>query len=138
MAQRIRQVMTADPVTVTPDTPVAAVARLMREKDIGNVLVAEGDTLRGLVTDRDLVVRVLAADGAAARTAAEACSSELVSVTPDDETAKAGELMRRHALRRLPVVDNGRPVGIVSLGDLAVDRDPESALGHVSASDPNR
>ncbi|MEV3987639.1 CBS domain-containing protein [Streptomyces sp. NPDC049837] len=138
MARKIREVMTADPLAVGPQTSVVEVARLMRDEDIGAVLVTEGGQLRGLVTDRDLVVRVLCRGGNAEdHSVADACSAEVVSVTPDDDIRRAVDLMRRHALRRLPVVEEGRPVGIVSLGDLAVERDTDSALSEISAADPN-
>lgn len=138
MAQQVREVMTAHPVTVGPDTPVQQVAARMRDENIGAVLVTDSGQLRGLVTDRDLTVRVLADGGdVSGRTVAEACSGEVVAVAPDDDMDRAVHLMRSKALRRLPVVDNGQPVGIVSLGDLAVERDPGSGLGDISAADPN-
>ncbi|MCV2457778.1 CBS domain-containing protein [Streptomyces sp. ICN988] len=138
MVQQVRDIMTGTPVTVGPQTPVEAVARQMREDDIGAVLVSEGDQLQGLVTDRDIVVRLLA-DTAdlTGKTVRDACSSEMMTVSPDDEVGQAVRLMQEGAVRRLPVVDNGRLVGIVSLGDLAVERDPDSALGNISAADPN-
>ncbi|OKJ95165.1 oxidoreductase [Streptomyces sp. CB03234] len=139
MARKVREVMTADPVAVGPQTSVVEVARLMRDEDIGAVLVAEAGHLRGLVTDRDLVVRVLCRGGNAEdHSVADACSDDLVHVTPDDDVQQAVRLMRRHAVRRLPVVEEGRPVGIVSLGDLAVERDTDSALSEISASEPDR
>ncbi|MFA3872952.1 CBS domain-containing protein (plasmid) [Streptomyces sp. G6] len=139
MAQQVRDIMTSAPVTVDSQTPVEVLARRMREEDIGAVLVGEGDQLTGLVTDRDIVVRLLA-DTAdlTGKTVRDACSSEMVTVSPDDEVGQAVRLMRERAVRRLPVVDNGRTVGIVSLGDLAVERDPDSALGNISAADPNQ
>ncbi|MES4888696.1 CBS domain-containing protein [Streptomyces sp. NPDC096012] len=138
MAQKIREVMTAAPVTVGPQTSVVEVARIMRDQGIGVVLVAENEELRGLVTDRDLVVRVLAEGGNVGdRTVAEACSRELITVSPDDDVNRVVELMRQHAVRRLPVVEEDHPVGIVSLGDLAVERDTDSALSEISASEPN-
>ncbi|MFC9463493.1 CBS domain-containing protein [Streptomyces coelicoflavus] len=138
MTQYVRDVMTGDPVTVEPLTSVTEVARLMRDRDLGAVLVTEGDRLRGLVTDRDLVVRSLAEGGDPERTTvAGACSGDLVTVRPDEELGHAVELMRAHAVRRVPVVDDGHPVGIVSLGDLAMERDPESALGDISVARPN-
>ncbi|MFB0621092.1 CBS domain-containing protein [Streptomyces sp. AGS-58] len=135
---KVREIMTAAPVAVGPQTPVVEVARLMRDQGIGVVLVAEDETLRGLVTDRDLVVRVVCEGGdIAERKVAEACSEDLVSLSPDDDISRAVELMREHAVRRLPVVEAGRPVGIVSLGDLAVERDTDSALADISATEPN-
>ncbi|MBQ0889287.1 CBS domain-containing protein [Streptomyces sp. RM72] len=138
MTQYVRDVMTGDPVTVEPLTSVTAVARLMRDRDLGAVLVTEGDRLRGLVTDRDLVVRAVAGGGDPEQTTvAGACSDDVVTVRSDEELDHAVRLMREHAVRRLPVVDDGRPVGIVSLGDLAMERDPESALGDISVARPN-
>ncbi|WP_406726385.1 CBS domain-containing protein [Streptomyces sp. GD-15H] len=140
MAQHVSDVMTSAPATVGPQTSVTAVARTMRDEDIGAVLVTEGERLRGLVSDRDLVVRALAGGGDPNRTTvAEACSDDLVTVRPDDDLALAVQVMREHSVRRVPVVDDSRHVvGIVSLGDLAIERDPESALGDISAAKPNK
>src|SRR5688572_26761323 len=137
MAQKVREVMTAAPVTVEPDTDLLTVARLMRDEGIGDVLVAGGkNRLQGLVTDRDLVVRGMAEGGDPQRTAvSEVCSGDLTAVSPDDEVDKAVQLMREHSVRRLPVVEKDRPVGIVSLGDLAIERDEESALADISAAE---
>lgn len=138
MTQYVRDIMTGDPVTVEPLTSVTEVARIMRDRDLGAVLVTDGDRLRGLVTDRDLVIRSVADGGDPEQTTvAAACSDELLTVRSDDELGHAVEVMREHAVRRLPVVDEGRPVGILSLGDLAMERDPESALGDISAARPN-
>lgn len=138
MPKQIRDVMTDAPLAVGPATTVTEAARAMRDRDVGAVLVMEGEQLRGLVTDRDLVVRVVADGGDIATTPVlDACSEEVITVGPDDPEGRAVDLMRGNALRRLPVVENNRPVGIVSLGDLAVDRDPGSALGEISASQPN-
>ncbi|EKX66323.1 CBS domain-containing protein [Streptomyces ipomoeae] len=140
MPQHVRDVMTTDLVTVEPQTSVTAVARKMRDENIGAVLVTEGDRLRGLVSDRDLVVRAVAKGGDLEQTTvAGACSEDLVTVGPDDDVKRAVEVMREHAVRRVPVVDKEQhPVGVVSIGDLAIERDPESALGDISAAEPNR
>ncbi|MFI5686924.1 CBS domain-containing protein [Streptomyces sp. NPDC051636] len=139
MAQHVRDIMTSQLVTVEPQTSVTTVARRMRDENIGAVLVTEGDELRGLVSDRDLVVRALAEGGdPEQKTVAAACSDDLVTVTPDEDLDRAVRLMREHSVRRLPVVDHGHPVGIVSLGDMAIERDPESALGDISAAQPNQ
>jgi CBS domain-containing protein len=138
MTQHVRDIMTSAPVTVEPQTSVAQVARIMRDEDLGAVLVTDGDELRGLVTDRDLVVRSVCEGGDPEQTTvAGACSDDLVTVTPDEDLDHAVQLMREHAVRRIPVVDHGHPVGIVSLGDLAIERDPESALGDISVAEPN-
>jgi CBS domain-containing protein len=138
MVQYVRDIMTSEPVTVEPQTSVVDVARIMRDEDLGAVLVTEGDHLRGLVTDRDLVIRALAEGGDPQQTTvAGACSDDVVTVRPDEELDHAVELMREHAVRRIPVVDEGHPVGIVSLGDMAMERDPGSALGDISVARPN-
>ncbi|CAL9350007.1 CBS domain-containing protein [Streptomyces sp. DH-12] len=138
MTQYVRDIMTAAPVTVGPHTSVAQVARIMRDRDLGAVLVTDEGRLRGLVTDRDLVVRSVA-EGVDPEetTVAGACSDDLVTVRPDDELDLAVRLMREHAVRRVPVVEDEHPVGVVSLGDVAMERDPESALGDISVARPH-
>ncbi|GGW57382.1 oxidoreductase [Streptomyces lucensis JCM 4490] len=139
MTQHVRDIMTSRLVTVEPQASVTAVAQRMRDEDIGAVLVIEDDELRGLVSDRDLVVRALAEGGdLEQRTVASACSGDLITVTPDEDLDRAVELMREHSVRRLPVLEEGHPVGIVSLGDMAIERDAESALGGISAARPNQ
>ncbi|MFI6013629.1 CBS domain-containing protein [Streptomyces sp. NPDC051243] len=139
MAQQVQDIMTGVLVTVEPQASVSAVARLMRDRDVGAVLVTEEGRLRALVSDRDLVVRSLA-DGEDPEntTVARACSDDLVTVSPDDTLDRAVALMREHSVRRLPVVGaEDEPVGIVSLGDMAMERDEKSALGDISAARPN-
>ncbi|WP_328862587.1 CBS domain-containing protein [Streptomyces sp. NBC_00306] len=138
MTQKVREIMTGPPVTVGALTAVSEVAHRMRDADIGAVLVTDGDRLRGLVTDRDLVVRVMAEGrNPDDTTAQEACSDEPVTVAAEDDVLRAVQLMRKHSLRRLPVLDGGKPVGIIALGDLAIERDPTSALGDISSTPPN-
>jgi CBS domain-containing protein len=138
MATKVRDIMTGSPTAVNPDLDIVTVARAMRDEDIGAVLVADSDRLRGLITDRDLVVRGLAQGGDPRQAkAGDICSEVTVTVGPDDSLERAVELMRERAVRRLPVVENGRPVGIVSLGDLAMEEDERSALADISAARPN-
>ncbi|MEV6655363.1 CBS domain-containing protein [Streptomyces sp. NPDC051219] len=130
--------MTSAPVTIEASTPIVEAARRMREADIGAVLVQDGEELRGVVTDRDLVVRALAEGTDPRQTpVGSVCSETVVTVSPGDDIGKAVELMREHAVRRLPVVDDGHAVGIVSLGDVAAARDPDSALSDISTAEPN-
>ncbi|MGW0633758.1 CBS domain-containing protein [Streptomyces sp. NPDC001984] len=120
MVHYVRDIMTSSPVTVEPREPVIEVARLMRDQDVGAVLVTDHDRLRGLVTDRDLVVRALA-DGTDLEhmTVGRTVSEDVVTVGPDEEIGDAAGLMRDHGVRRLPVVDaHGTPVGVVTLTDL--------------------
>jgi CBS domain-containing protein len=138
MVQRIRDVMTADPTTLPEDATAADAARKMRDEDIGDVLVVREGELTAIVTDRDIAVRVVADDRSPAETRLSEISSEnLATLSPDDAVADAVRIMREKALRRIPVVEGGRPVGVVSIGDLAVERDTDSALADISASEPN-
>jgi signal-transduction protein with cAMP-binding, CBS, and nucleotidyltransferase domain len=138
MATAVREVMTKSPVTLQAMTPMQEAARRMRDEDIGAVIVMKDGQLCGVVTDRDIAVRGVAEGHVPAGTAiGQICSQELVCVEPDASIAEAVELMRTKAVRRLPVVEGGQPVGIVSIGDLAVDRDSGSALADISAADPN-
>ena len=138
--QQVREVMTADPVTIPPDTSLAEAAKLMRDRNIGDVFVGDRDHLTGLVTDRDIVVRGIAEGTDPGRKkVGDVCSSEdLVTVSPEDDLDRPIQLMREHALRRIAVVDHGSPVGVVSIGDLAKAVDPGSALADISAARPNR
>lgn len=139
MAESIRDVMTPNPQTLPESAVVREAAETMRANDIGDVIVSDDDgRLTGILTDRDIVVRVVAEgrDPRATRIG-DIASHELTAVSPDDPVDRAVELMRERAIRRLPVVEQGKPVGIVSIGDLAVERDPDSALADISAAPPN-
>ncbi|NUT37053.1 MAG: CBS domain-containing protein [Hamadaea sp.] len=139
MAHKVHEVMTDHPVTVEPGTTLAQAAQLMRERNIGDVIVAEGGLPKGIVTDRDIVVRAVAEGrDSTATTVGEICTGDVATVGPDDDADSAVALMRSKAIRRLPVVDHDRLVGVLSLGDMAVDRDPRSALADISAATPNR
>jgi CBS domain-containing protein len=129
--------MTPNPVTCPADATVADVARLMKERDIGDVLVADGDTITGIATDRDIVVRAVAEGRDGNTPIAEIASQDVVTLAPDDDMTEAVETMRSRSIRRLPVCEGGKPVGIVSLGDLAMERDDKSALAHISAAPGN-
>jgi CBS domain-containing protein len=139
MAQIIRDVMTRDPVSIPAASSVADAARAMRDANIGDVIVLKDSQVCGILTDRDIVVRGVAEGrDLAATKVGDICSQELTSVSPMDEVEQAIFLMRDNAVRRLPVVEGGKPIGIVSIGDLAIERDPHSALGIISAAPPNR
>ncbi len=116
----VYHVMTHDPVTVGETTSVVEAARLMRDENIGSVPVVEGGRLVGVVTDRDLAVRVLAEGRGADTAVAEVASRELVTIDPQQDVDEALRLMAVHQLRRLPVCEeDGRLVGIVAQADLA-------------------
>ncbi|MGI5291230.1 CBS domain-containing protein [Nonomuraea polychroma] len=138
MAKTVADVMTSHPATVEGDQPVSVAAALMRENDAGAVIVNDNGRMAGIVTDRDIAVRVVADEKGPQTPVREACSPSVEAVGPDTSIDQAVQLMRSHAVRRLPVVEDGRAVGIVSLGDLAIERDPNSALGDISAAEGNR
>jgi len=139
MAQLVRDVMTLNPVTLPATASLVEAALAMRDFDMGDVLVLDNGQVCGIVTDRDIVVRGIAAGNYPATvTLGEICSRDLTTLSATDRVEDAVSLMREKAIRRLPVVEGGKPVGIVSLGDLAVERDPHSALSDISAAPPNR
>ena len=141
MAKRVREVMTARPVALDEESSVVEAARAMRDGDFGSVIVVkeEGGAVSGVVTDRDIVVRVVA-DGVEPKKVrlGDICEGEVVTVGPDDPVDMVAKLMRDKAIRRVPVVEGGRLVGIVSLGDLAKEMDEGRALADISAAPPNR
>jgi CBS domain-containing protein len=138
-ALTVKDLMTTDVTTLPAQTPLQEAAQVMRTRDIGDVVVADDEKLIGLVTDRDIVVRAIA-DGAdpATTTVGSIVSTELVTVRPEDTAADAARLMRDRAVRRVLVVDEvGALAGILSIGDLAADIDPDSVLGGISTAEPN-
>jgi len=137
-SQQVRDVMTANPITLRDTATVQEAALAMRDVDVGDILVLRDGVIGGILTDRDIVVRSVA-DGRDPRTVfiGEICTDELNAVTPDDSVRHAIELMRHCAIRRLPVVEDGSPVGMVTLGDLATLRDPHSALAEISTAPAN-
>mgnify|MGYP003543905502 CR=1 FL=1 len=135
--QTVADLMTRPTATCPADAEIRAAAALMRDRDTGDVVVVDHDTVRGIVTDRDIVVRAVA-DGKGPETPlAEVLSGQVVAVSPDDRIEKVVDLMREHAVRRIPVVDGGRLAGVISIGDLAIERDPDSALADISAAREN-
>ena len=118
---QIREVMTESVVTAPPDCPVGTIAEIMRERNVGSVVLVDGDGAPvGFITDRDLAISVVA-DGRDGHDPAEAhASSPVVTGEPDMEVHAAADLMVSHGVRRLPIVDGGRMVGILTLDDLAV------------------
>jgi CBS domain-containing protein len=136
--RKVRDIMSAAPVCMSPGESVSAAARAMKQHGIGTVLVLTDGRLIGLVTDRDITVRVLAEDRDPRTTrVGDIRSSELVVVGPDDDLAQAARLVRDRAVRRIPVLRNGTPVGVLSVGDLALEKDATSVLSGVSSAPPN-
>jgi CBS domain-containing protein len=134
----VGEFMTTRLVTMNGTETLTAAARQMRDADIGDVIVTDSDGVTGIVTDRDIAVRAVAehADPDAA-TLDQIQTRDVITVNPHDDAVAAADLMRTYAIRRLPVVEDGRLVGVLSLGDLAVEREPDSVLADISADDPN-
>lgn len=146
METLVRDYMTRDPVAVPPSATLEETAQEMREHDVGAILVVADGKLVGLVTDRDLAVRGVATGADPLTTVvAEVATPAPMTLHPEQPLDQAVEEMVRQAVRRLPVVEGGRPVGVLSLGDLAIARaeaagwgapDATEALGEISAAEP--
>ena len=118
--QTVQQAMTSNPTAITPDTPARDAARTMQSEDTGVLPIAEGGRLVGVITDRDLALRILADDRDPGTSVGELASKELVTVDPQQSLEEAARLMAEHQVRRLPVVEeDGRLVGILAQKDLA-------------------
>jgi len=116
----IREVMTPDPTTVEPGTSAQEAARKMRSEDVGSLPIVDGGRLVGMVTDRDLALRLVAEGKSADTQVGELGSRELVTIDPQQDLGEAARLMSEHQLRRLPVCEeDGKLVGILAQADVA-------------------
>jgi CBS domain-containing protein len=138
MVQTLRDVMTDRIVTVPSTASLVDASKMMADNDIGDVIVVEDETVFGVLTDRDIVVRGIA-KGSEPKTTkvSEVVSDQVKTLTPEASIGDAVRMMADGAIRRIPIVEDGRPVGIVSIGDLAMQRDSDSALSDISSADPN-
>ncbi|MEU9123253.1 CBS domain-containing protein [Streptomyces sp. NPDC048506] len=118
---RVREVMRSPVVTVTPDTTLAETARRMAESVVGCVVVTSGPAIHGMVTDRDVTVRGFAVGLSATSPVSSVMTAPVRTVGADDDVDEAYRIMRRAGVRRLPVVDEGRLIGLVALDDLLMD-----------------
>jgi CBS domain-containing protein len=132
MGKSIRDAMTSNPRGVEAGTPVADAARLMKSEDVGSLPVLEGDRLVGMVTDRDIVIRVVAeGNDVQTATVGEIASRDLGTVDPQQGLDEALRLMAQHQVRRLPVVEeDGRLVGILAQADIAQEA-PDAKTGQL-------
>jgi CBS domain-containing protein len=138
MAQTVQELMTPNPVTLEETASVLDAARAMRDKDIGVVVIVGNGEVRGILTDRDIVVRVVAEgrDPQSTRVG-EFASRDLVTVSPDEPADEALRLMRERSIRRVVVTQSGRAVGILSLGDVAKEREARGALADIRTAPGN-
>jgi CBS domain-containing protein len=134
--ERVAEVMTPDVVALEKSSTLQTAAQAMRDEDVGTVVVTEGGHVTGLVSDRDIVVRAAAAGrDMSATTLGSIESKDVKTVAPQDPVERAVGVMRDHAIRRVVVVDeDDKPVGVVSIGDLAKHRDPGSVLADISSA----
>jgi CBS domain-containing protein len=125
MGQSIKDVMTSDPCTVDADKSVAYAAKMMRDEDVGLAPIVEGDKLIGMLTDRDIAIRVVAEERNPDQvTVVEVASKQVVTIDPQQDLAEALRIMAEHQVRRLPVVEeDGRLVGVVAQADVAREGD---------------
>ena len=131
MANSVRDAMTENPRSIGASASVVEAARLMREGDIGSLPITDDEELVGMITDRDITTRVVAEVSDLATTSVgDVYSRDLISVEPDSDLEQAVELMARHQVRRLPVVEDGRLVGIVAQADIAL-RENEKKTGEL-------
>ena len=138
MAQTLREIMAQDPVTFEASASVMDAAVAMRDQGIGDVIVTQNGRLHGIVTDRDIVTRcVSTGQNPSDMSLGEIASTDITTLSPSDDLQSAVSEMRDKAVRRVAIVDGDRPVGVVSLGDLAIELDSQSALSEISAAPPN-
>ncbi|WP_342388825.1 CBS domain-containing protein [Salinicoccus bachuensis] len=125
---KVREIMTTEVETCGPETTIQEVASKMMELDVGSIPVTEDGNLRGIITDRDLVIRGIASQFSLETPVNRILSSDNVTGTPDMDVEEAANLMAQEQIRRLPIIEDNKVAGIVSLGDVAVDEeDPEDS-----------
>ena len=127
---KVRELMTTDVATARLDNTLDNIARMMKEEDVGAIPVLDNGELCGIITDRDIVVRVVAEGlDPAEATVEDVLSPEIHTIEPEADVAKAARIMSEKQIRRLPVVENGELLGVVSIGDIAVKQGDERLSG---------
>jgi len=120
---KVRDVMTSKVESVTPNSSIVEIAGLMRSNDVGSIPVCEGKKVLGIITDRDIVIKVIAeGKNTHSISAKDIMNSEVITVTSDQDVHEAARIMADYQIRRLPVTEQGDIVGIVALGDLAIEK----------------
>lgn len=131
---KVTELMTTDVETCTPDTTLQEVATRMLELDVGSIPVSDDNKLHGIITDRDIVTRGIAAQFSLDTPVSQILSSNMITGTKDMDVEDAASLMAQNQIRRLPIVENDKVVGIVALGDIAV-KDPSDADAEIALED---
>ncbi|KUO64845.1 MAG: inosine-5'-monophosphate dehydrogenase [Gracilibacter sp. BRH_c7a] len=120
---KVSDIMSSNVSFVDPSTKLIDIAKLMKEKDVGSVPVVQNDTVKGIITDRDIVIRVISEGKDTNQvTAEQVMSADPVVIEDSEDIDKAADIMFEYQIKRLPVVKKDKLVGIISLGDLAVER----------------
>jgi CBS domain-containing protein len=138
--RRVSEIMTSSPKTLPSDATLTAAAKIMATEDIGDVIVTDpaSNGVIGIITDRDIVIRAIAKDLDPASTSIDTSfSPNAASLSPHDLVQEASFAMRDADVRRLPVVEEGRAVGIVSLGDLAAETEQGTVLASMTEAPPD-
>jgi CBS domain-containing protein len=139
MAKSVRDAMTENPRSIGASASVVEAARLMREQHIGSLPITDDEQLVGMITDRDITTRVVAEAADLRTSVGDVYSRDFISVEPDKDLDEALQLMARHQVRRLPVVENGRLVGIVAQADIALSENEKKTGELVEAiSEPSQ
>ncbi|HPW40601.1 MAG TPA: CBS domain-containing protein [Bacillota bacterium] len=126
---KVKQIMTTDVSTVTPNDTVTKAASIMKQLNVGSVPVIDGSRVVGIVTDRDITLRGIAKGEDPNQKISEIMTSDVKYATPDMDVHAVADLMAENQVRRLPVIDNDKLVGIVAIGDLAVENIFENEAG---------
>ena len=138
MAKSVRDAMTENPRSIGASASVVEAARLMRDEHIGSLPITDDEELVGMITDRDITTRVVAeAADPKVTSVGDVVSRDLISVEPDEDLEEAVQLMASHQVRRLPVVENGRLVGIVAQADIALKDNDKTAQLVEAISEPS-
>jgi CBS domain-containing protein len=138
MAKSVRETMTENPRSINVSASVVEAARLMREEHLGSLPITDDEQLVGMITDRDITTRVVAEASDPLRTSVEdVYSRDLITVEPDKDLDEALQLMARHQVRRLPVVESGRLVGIVAQADIALSENEKTGELVEAISEPS-
>lgn len=120
MHETIQEAMTPNPTSVSPDTTAGEAAQMMKAENIGSLPIVEDDRLIGVITDRDIAIRIVAEGRGTDTTVGEIASKDVVTVDPEQSLEEAARLMAEHQVRRLPVVEeDGRVIGILAQADVA-------------------
>ncbi len=130
MSMNVAEVMTTNVDSCSPDSTCKEVAMKMKELDVGAVPICDNEKLVGIVTDRDLVIKGFVNDLSSDSTISELVTDNVIKGNKEMSVEEAVNLMSQHQIRRLPIVEDDKLVGIVSLGDLAVNNQSTDKAGH--------